>query len=349
MMRSDDLSRVAQRALVGCLSVIAIVAICGCLHFLTPITHAAEAATMPTTAPWLREAEAAWRQITEATGDGPRPEGDMVDVKFDTWWLDMAESAGAAFWALCREPDLEKKLKYYVEQFGRHGPEADYMWMLANPGILTREMVAMPEHWRGNHAEMERVVNRLRETIGRAQVELFLAKPEVMERFYYAAVASLQLFKRGSDQGIALNWLAEWTVGEMERGENYWLNARNFILLAHATGRDDLYRGKRPEDLAEPCAAWARWATDNEAGLHMVVDKRRLVWRFDPAVEYDAEDFPSLPLPRTPLPDWKGPLPPRVGVLGVLAQWEHVVQQAMHEALKALGAGEEEAPGPQER
>ena len=64
-----------------------------------------------------------------------------------------------------------------------------------------------------------------------------------------------------------------------QSSEYYWCYARNFVLLAHAFGRDDLLSETQADDLARRFDELPRWFVKNEAALTADPDYPRWVRR----------------------------------------------------------------------
>jgi hypothetical protein len=90
--------------------------------------------------------------------------------------------------------------------------------------------------------------------------------------------------------------------------EEYWWDALNFIILAHATGRDDLLKDAKPEKLRARFETWYTWFEENRLYLRSV--ENGWLWTLDENAKARSERPPiAFPdwdaLPDDPFDDWK--------------------------------------------
>ncbi len=96
--------------------------------------------------------------------------------------------------------------------------------------------------------------------------------------------------------------------------EQFWFWARNFVLLAHGTGRDDLLKNSSPDDLKTRCSVWYDWLKENGARLR--ADREYPRWVFDQKLADEGLIFdqdhvlPPLRGAARPFPDWAQVPPP---------------------------------------
>jgi hypothetical protein len=99
----------------------------------------------------------------------------------------------------------------------------------------------------------------------------------------------------------------------------YWWYARNFVVYAHATGRDDLLHDVKPEKLHARYIKWIHWIASN--GPYLRASQSESRWYLDEGEKKRQEEYmpfvsrsrlPELiKQPRNPFPDWTGPPPLR--------------------------------------
>ncbi len=259
------------------------------------------------------------------------------------------------FWELCQAADAKKRIACYVGRFGREGAEADYAWMLADPAALLPTthvywVVHPPKPKPGPEYDMVEGFEQVNRMVCKAEVQRFLREPAVFRRYYQAVMWSGMLLGSPEDQN---SWF-QYAAGELDRdfpaasAKDYWCYARQFMVLAHATGRDDLLMGVAATDLRRRCSVWYAWLagkggdagdpSEDAAILHMKPDEQHFVWHFDLTWTLRGEHILTpLTLPDRPFPDCKLP------VLGgtSLSSWAtayYPSDPSVRAAARAIGA-----------
>jgi hypothetical protein len=153
--------------------------------------------------------------------------------------------------------------------------------------------------------------------ISELQVRRFLQEPDTLRRYWDATAWIRTGFIGREDQSrVFVPFNAVMTARAFSEApkEEYWWWARNFVVLAYATGRDDLLKDVAADQLSDRCSTWFKWFKENLPYLRVGPHDRR--WVLDETARkngfaLDVEHLlPNLPLPDVPFPDWKGPVPP---------------------------------------
>jgi hypothetical protein len=212
---------------------------------------------------------------------------DDPEVEY-TWWSAKAFQVGNAFWRECKEPDLERKLDYYVDQFGLHGADGDLIWMMGCPRFLIQGNYPI-----GGLNDSEKVplyigFRRVDDIICRREIERFAKEPAVLDRYYVALLWSGTYFGRGDGvfPGVSVRIAVKGDLAWVKKGlrdepGKFWPRARSFVLLAHAMSRDDLISADKTK-LAKDYITWCAFTSTDNFREHLRPDPTRPVWRYDP-------------------------------------------------------------------
>jgi len=232
------------------------------------------------------------------------------------WWLDLASALNMEFWRLCWSQDYEQHVARLISRFGKHGPMVDMKLCLADPAFVAQHYDHPPQLF---PVEIRRKVpalettaakeRQIRNLISKLQVETFLEAPELLERYYNMLIWSNQFFSGSHNEWWALLrmivGLDEFLYQDTSHPD-YWWYARQFMLLAHATGRDELLRDVDPTDLSPRCEIWNDWVWTNiwedEEWTRFFPHPHKPIW-----VERDsllAEGRELIYKPALPFPDW---------------------------------------------
>jgi len=239
-----------------------------------------------------------------------RLQGVSVTPPFEpTMWLcTQSLEASEVLAAYLDDEGWEARLREFVAGFGRHSPQDDVRLILSCPVLIlpnTRGDVYGLLSYDGYDARdisrLRPALDRLIKTVCETQVESFLADPKILDR-YYRFVLWSRTFALARSGGEMLGNLTDRAVkglGEADTAE-FWISARLFLLLAHATSRDDLLAGAKVADLPGRAAEWKKWLYEGERArdhLWAIVDEP--YWRY---VKEWVNDGPVLPLrlPRAP-------------------------------------------------
>lgn len=240
------------------------------------------------------------------------------------WWDDLISALNMDFWHLCWSEDYEQYLTSLIHQFGKHGPMADMKLCIADASIMLAQDSPPPSMLFSAFQgipELEKVAAKYTEIqnlVSKIQVEMFLQNPSVFERYYNMIIWSHQFLRNRSGMWgsfmYKLNRLDESWDPLDER--EYWWYAREFMLLVHATGRDDLLRRADATELYSCYEEWREWVGTNvwkETGwTRFFPHASKPIW-----IERDsllAYGRALLNEPSLPFPDWESKaLPPPPG------------------------------------
>lgn len=146
-------------------------------------------------------------------------------------------------------------------------------------------------------------------------VRQFLRDEERFHRYYVAVIWHRRLLEYpclGHSVVVMRDALAK------DNNPLYWWYARNFLVLAHATGRDDLLSDVETDELRPRFDEWLKWFAKNGAflrartdypGWHVDEGEKRRQEGFIPFLD-DAQLPCLVKFPECPFPDWEGPPPP---------------------------------------
>ncbi len=210
----------------------------------------------------------------------------------------------AEFRKLAQSPNRPALMNAYVQKFATDTARSDFAWVLGYPGGVLPFSLSP-----SNDAE-----GKLRRAIqiemAEAEVRLFLEQPEKRTRYCHLVVWSrvfapnnLPKRRRDLQKGI--------------RGQDYWYHARNFVVLAELTSRQDLLKDAAPENLAGKATEWDEWLSTE--GWRLRFDETACKWKIadsldrpDDEISQDFQQFgvlsPDIP-PRLPFPDWSDEAP----------------------------------------
>jgi len=266
-----------------------------------------------------KHAERYWNVIKSASASEPK-KGDPDEIT--EYWTDIILQTMKSFEEMLEDTDKREVLTYYVERFGKDGAQADMRWLVAYyPVTMNNCQAGGLSPPRDNRSKRWREIQLL---FAEIHVRHLLANPKILSR-YYQAVVWKGKFIRAKE-----GWIME--VGNTERSfskksdEEYWWYARNFVLMAHATGRDDLLQNVKPENLKGQFRKWQSWLKNE--GVFLRPSSKYPRWELDEGEKrrkegylpylFKSEKPPLLIIPKYPFPDWKGPEPPPPSLLSEL-------------------------------
>ncbi|UCG48790.1 MAG: hypothetical protein JSU94_03230, partial [Phycisphaerales bacterium] len=249
----------------------------------------------------------------------------------------------------------EEQLTRVIHQFGKRGPLADMKLCLADASLMIPQQYnqPIPLYYSSNEQEkkpeLEKIAAKYRDMLNlvcKIQVRMFLKDPDLLERYYNVVIWSEVFLKDHGPMEMGQWWSLLRKLGldwDSMDGDDYWWYAREFVLLAHATGRDDLLRDGDSMELYEACEKWRAWMWTNiwkdTSWTRFFPHPDKPIW-----VERDSllavgrglVKKPSLPFPDwdmkvlPPPPkrslsaiseyEWAEPFGDRIGVLEVRAQ-----------------------------
>lgn len=210
---------------------------------------------------------------------------------------------------LCLAENHQEAITFYVNQFGRHGDDADVLWMLAcapfafgeanPPGYLRKA----PHH-------------AIAEEFSKEVVRRWLAEVKFRERYFHAGLWSGITIKPTKGKGGTLQFsdlamlthnCEEWFHADPP--QLYWYASRNFVFLWYATSWEHPLDKADADRLNEVYEDF--YATIGGKRLYKLVrakDGRR--WQIDETIAEPADDNffesrPTLQLPEQPFNAWE--------------------------------------------
>jgi hypothetical protein len=186
-----------------------------------------------------------------------------------------------------------------IDQFGSLGQGFDFVLLFCDPyrmlssgESLERILLVDPE------IGSEAVGNMLR-----ALVQRLLEDDDLIESYYRAT-----LWSGGSslDSGRGLNDLAVTVSANFPADSSepwFWWSARDFVLLARATGRTEMVLGATPEELRRRFDQWFDWYQQERE--HLRADNSRFIWRKHTL----GRGSTDMLIPSLPFENWDGPSP----------------------------------------
>lgn len=198
--------------------------------------------------------------------------------KVEEVWEDFTGQIELAFWQGFIDDDgIEEKLGWWIEQFGKKGPETDLRLLLSCPEVFLNPFPPRrpdndPHAGDSTHTREEAVkqdwsrkLSVMREIVQERMLRKFLADRHAFKRFYEAKVwVGDGLDDDSSYMLLRYLWLLEMKFRPPEEDlAQYRGWALIFMLVAHATGRDDVLDGAKAEDLHPRFKRWWEWFLGN--------------------------------------------------------------------------------------
>ena len=197
---------------------------------------------------------------------------------------------------------LLPSMRYFVNQFGIHGRDADLGW------ILSCTFVTLPYYTSRSVMRKETNPNALEvyDSFDRAFVEIWLERPAFRAKYYTAMLWARRMF--GSEEmfgGRFSNppfFLLE-EVFTDDQCEEYWWNARRLLLYIHATSQDRLLLNAEPQRLHAILVEFIKWGESIEWSMKLTSDGRK--WEHSGSNVAKPQPrrkvwFPPLELPASP-------------------------------------------------
>jgi len=245
-----------------------------------------------------------WSKI-KATAAMP-PGDDDSDEKVADYWIGMLNECNRLYDEMLQEGrDDRAVIEAFVDKFGSKDSASDVRWLLCRPQSTMDFNGFYPVH-----SERHPTHRKQQLLVAEFQVRRFLKDQKAFERYYEFVVWTDWIFTPDVF-GVSVDK----TDKGFQRDGEYWWHARNFILFAHATGRDDLFKGVAPSDLQPRFVDWQKWLKSEGAflrekrqGYGWTIDKeaKQNDDRYAPFVE--SSELPTLEnRPATPFTPWKGP------------------------------------------
>jgi len=268
-------------------------------------------------APIQSEARKYWEWIRGANADTHGVFDQDFEAHLEGYWLRVAGDAMSTFDEMMEGSGAAEKLGYFVDQFGVHGPQADMRWLLAAPGATLNRCGGPEGGLCSADSERGRKERRVRLLLAEFQVKAFLKDPEKLARYYQAVAWNDQLLRPVVLSGQVYS-VKRFFPNTPERPE-YWWYARDFMVFAYATGRQDLLAGMKCTELQGQFLNWLEWFV-KEDGPYLRPSVDGPYWYVDEGEKRRQEGYvpfikkldlpPLVKVPEYPFPDWKGPPPP---------------------------------------
>lgn len=243
--------------------------------------------------------------IPEARREAPSPED----------WFAVLAGSHRVFWEYLGEDRNPEDLEAFLDQFGVHGPQADFRLLfcvpnMSLPGIrLGGTPDATFEERSGISADSYTTV---RLEFCRAQVNGFLKDPEKLRRYYHAILWEGGLLSAGDNLRLStVVTRTEDALTDSAPAHKVWY-VRDALVLAAATGQIERMLGAEPSATSIDWDAWRSWYNRNRSRL--VFDKKSLTWRhwYLGMDTLRTKVGSHVAFPRDPFDDWRGPpAPPR--------------------------------------
>lgn len=273
-------------------------------------------AEVKTDADWKARASRAWERIRSSDQIKYR---EFEDNPIDYWF---ALSHRKHFGEMVKGSNLREKIQFFVERFGEEGAEADIRWILADPGATTNlggGAGGLYSIENGNESSKRR--REIQLLIAEFQVRQFLHSRKKLHRYFHFTIWQRVIL---STKKFPVQVSLTRQGFTKKPKEDFWWYARDLLLFAYATGRDDLLKSLEeqkeltPELFKRKFLEWFEWMKHEGGYLRPSKDGSR--WILDlgekrrkevylPFAQY--MELPPLEnLPKTPFADWKGPPPP---------------------------------------
>lgn len=264
-----------------------------------------------------------WEKIRKTKAKRPQK---MDRDSINSYWIMIFFQCNELFEkSLLTQPNLDRKLALFVNRFGRDGPAADIRWVAVFPSA-TLPLRSRPVSKDNDRPVGDTTARSLQMHLSELLTRRFVKEPKTLRRYWHIMAWRGAWFVGYPNNthpflvpSVAFPMTAGFTYRGITRGpkDEYWWWARNFVLLAHATGRDDLLKNADPAHLHKKAEQWYRWYTWNERFLRPDTKYPRWIW--DITAIYNQSfwknTLPEFEFPNAPFPDWKGVPPPGKGIL----------------------------------
>jgi hypothetical protein len=213
--------------------------------------------------------------------------------------------------------DQRASLKFYIDQFGKHGPQADFRWMVADVDTLLASPFVRPRV--ASEKPKEKEFGKRQLLACELLVRKCLSDRSFLQRYYRAVIWSGLWLGTGKKHAASmLSQIQGTRDGFKDHPEEYWWYARNFVLLAYATGREDILDRADAEKLQPRFVEWFEWFNSKDGEAYLQADAEHFRWSIDKKRERNSEGVPPLQAPKEPFSDWKGPSAPDPRLLEAL-------------------------------
>lgn len=266
-----------------------------------------------------KELTAIWEAIKSTkAADIKQTQFPDVDFKIepgsDNYWGLFTALGFDELKKISQSSNPRKGFQYFVDQFGTTDALTDMRWLQAARALhLNPERSYHPLREPENKYQQRQRRDQL--IFAELMVRKFLKSPEALKRYYQAVIwfdRMLHPLNFPVYQGVISRQLKKESPED-----GYWWHAFQFVLMAHATGRDDLLEDVKPEDLKPRFNKWFNWYKEN--GLKLWADEETWYWEKNTDENnklylnlkfLDDQGLPPLKVrPQYPFPNWKGPEP----------------------------------------
>ncbi len=224
------------------------------------------------------------------------------------------QSAAQPFWDLILSGDMDANVSFYVDQFGKYDAKADLAWVCGNPWATLPEINLRLWNKRPKPDD-DPVRRRVMETIDSVQslfaqrlVTRLLSDPALLER-YYGVVIWSEAYLGGPDTMVAGFDVGVETLAKPEAWdkEHYQRASLSFLMLAHATGRDDLIKKADPQKMNATAKVWLAWKRSVKGGSinRFVPVTHQPVWK-ETVLPVLGGDIKPFEIPESPFPASSG-------------------------------------------
>lgn len=294
------------------------------------------------TQPSSRESEPVPRPLQRSLGELDGAMRKVLREEDDPGvWAEVIGQASVAFWGqFGRGRPTDEVLDDYVAAFGRDGWQTDLKLTLMGAPLM---LPGSRPPWEGLDAKAAstRLLRQTAEGIARRQVERFQKDPAYLDRIYRLALWSGQSFGAGDSGGQVaglkhlLNMANPDNARVGDRGS--WWRLRDFTLVCHAIGRDDLAVGVKPENFPQKFQALGKFLADADAAeMAWVRSEEGSTWTVRRVGKRPTEAETALRLPDRPFADQPDLFKPLPLVTFEISEWK-AVQDAAAAAAARLG------------
>lgn len=230
------------------------------------------------------------------------------------YWEEVLARAHFKLWeclAATEEAKRADAIEGLVLKFGVDGADGD-MRLLGSDFTLTVPHIGKPNGLplpKGARLlrNPEQEYDEICSLFWKYQTERFLERPDLRARYYHfvlwldSAVGpyrGVEKLAQATDEGF-----------RNDACRHYWFYARNFLVLATATNREDLLEDTEPDDLKERFKQWYKWyqARHDSDVMSLVFDEKSNRWKT--VWGWSGRDY-TPPDDLRPFEDWDCPIPP---------------------------------------
>lgn len=140
------------------------------------------------------EAQKYWNVIRNAKGERSVIFDESYEKSLAIYWQDTHLVATATFSKMVDGPNRRENLKYFVEQFGKHGPQADMRWLLAKPATTLSTSTGEDGRLYGVSSARSRKAQELQVLFAELQVRHILSDRTALERYCRGVAGQLLPF-----------------------------------------------------------------------------------------------------------------------------------------------------------